>query len=117
MALMLAAMGIYGVISYMVSQRTQEIGIRIALGAQPRDVLGLIIAQGMKLVFSGVLIGLMSAFAMTRVMKSLLVGVSATDPMTFALIAILLIVVALLACYLPAMRAMKVDPLTALKYE
>ena len=117
MALMLAAMGIYGVISYMVSQRTQEIGIRIALGAQPRDVLGLIIAQGMKLVFSGVLIGLMSAFAMTRVMKSLLFGVSATDPMTFALIAILLIVVALLACYLPAMRAMKVDPLTALKYE
>jgi putative ABC transport system permease protein len=116
-ALLLAAIGIYGVIGYSVAQRTHDIGIRIALGAEQRDILKLIIGQGMVLIAIGAGIGLALAFAATRVLKSLLFGISATDPLTFTVVVILLMAVALLACYLPARRATKVDPLEALRYE
>jgi len=116
-ALLLAAVGVYGVMGYSVVQRTREIGIRIALGAEQRDILKLIIRQGLTLVLIGVGLGLALALAFTRVLKSLLFGVSTTDPFAFAVIALLLIAVALLACYLPARRATKVDPLVALRYE
>jgi putative ABC transport system permease protein len=116
-ALFLATIGIYGVMSYSVSQRSHEIGIRIALGAQTSDVLWLVIGEGIKLAFLGVTIGLGGAWALTRLMKTLLFGVSATDPTTFAVIALFLIGVVLLACYLPARRATKVDPLTALRLD
>jgi ABC-type antimicrobial peptide transport system permease subunit len=116
-ALILTSVGVYGVISYSVAQRTQELGIRIALGAQSHDVITLVVGNGMRLVLMGIAIGLAGAFALTRWMASLLFGVSATDPLTFAVIALLLALVALLACWIPARRATKVSPMVALRHD
>jgi putative ABC transport system permease protein len=117
LALLLAAIGIYGVISYSVAQRTHEIGIRMAVGAQPRDVLGLVARQGLTLALIGVAIGLFVAFAVTRLMTQMLFRVSATDAMTFMFVPLFLFTVAAIASYVPARRAMKVDPLVALRAE
>jgi putative ABC transport system permease protein len=117
LALLLAGVGVYGVISYVVTQRTREVGIRMALGAQSADVLRLFIKQGMAMVALGVGLGIFGAFALMRVMKSLLFDVSANDPLTFACVAVLLSLVALAACYLPARRAARIDPLASLRRE
>jgi putative ABC transport system permease protein len=117
LALLLTAIGLYGVMAYAVVQRAQEIGIRIALGAQTGDVLKMVLRQGLKLTTLGLAIGLAAAYALTRYMQSLLFGVQATDPSTFASIVLLLIAVALMACWIPAKRATKVDPMVALRCE
>jgi len=117
LALVLAAVGIYGMMAYRVSQRMHEIGIHIALGAQRRDVLRLVLGDGAKLAFLGIAIGIAGAIALTRLMTSLLFEVKPTDPETFAVVAIVLAIVALAACYLPARRAVRADPMVALRHE
>jgi putative ABC transport system permease protein len=116
-ALLLSSIGIYGVLSYVVAQRTREIGIRIALGAQRSVVMRLMLGEGMRMALVGVAIGVALALGLTRLMTSQLYAVSATDPITFTGVAVILIGVALFACYIPARRAMRVDPMVALRYE
>ncbi len=116
-ALTLAAVGLYGVVSYAISQRMNEIGIRMALGAQPGDVLRLVVGQGLGLALAGIFIGLGGALALMQLMKPLLFGVSVTDPLTITLVALLLVLITLLACWIPARRAMKVDPMIVLRCE
>ena len=117
LALGLAAIGVYAVMAYSVSQRTREIGIRIALGARSRQVLYLILSQGAKLALAGVAAGVLGALLLKRIMASLLYGLGATDPLIFSIVPLLIVLVILLACYLPAYRATRVDPMVALRYE
>jgi putative ABC transport system permease protein len=117
LALLLSAIGIYALISYSVSQRTREIGVRVALGAQRSNVLRMVLREGLQLLIFGLLLGWVGAFLATRVMRSLLYSTSATDAVSFVATSITLIAVALLACYIPARRATKVDPMIALRYE
>lgn len=117
LALVLAYIGLYGLLSYEVARRTRELGIRMALGAQQRDLLRLVVGQGILLVMIGAAIGMAVAMGVTRFIAAMLFGVHANDPATFAAVAILLMLVALAACYIPARRAMRVDPITALRYE
>jgi len=117
LALLLAAIGLYGLLAYTVVQRMREIGVRIALGAQPRQILGATLGEGLRLVLAGLMAGAAGAWALTRVMRKLLYGVEATDPAVFGTAAILLVAVGLLACYLPARRAAAIDPMVALRYD
>ena len=116
-ALVLATIGIYGVMAYLVNQGTRELGIRMALGATPRNILNLVVRQGMALAVAGVTIGLLAAFLLTRLIQSLLFGVNASDPITFAGISVLLAIITLIACYIPARRAARIDPLVSLRYD
>jgi len=116
-ALTLASVGLYSVMAYSVTQRAHELGIRIAVGASPRDILRLVLGQGVRLTLMGAALGLVVSFLVTRALASLLFGVSTTDPLIFIAVPIVLALVAMLACYLPARRAMRVDPIIALRYE
>jgi len=116
-ALLLATTGVFGVMAYSVSRRTREIGVRVALGARSRDVLTMILGQGLRTILIGIAIGFAGSLAITRTLQSLLFGVTATDPVTFVAVILLLVTTALLACYIPARRAAKVDPMVALRCE